>query len=597
MLRTHTCGELTSKNIGEEVILSGRVNKNRNLGGLYFIDLRDRYGLTQVAIDPNSSQLKNTIPNLESFLQEIKSEYVLQIKGKVVSRPSDMINKNMPSGEIEIQPTHIEILSKSNVLPFPIVDDPNTSEENRFKHRFLDLRRRPVLKNLEFRTKMAKFTRDWFTDRDFLEIQTPIFTVSSPEGARDYLIPSRVNPGKFYALPQAPQQYKQLLMVGGIDKYFQIAPCFRDEDPRADRHSCEFYQIDCEMSFVEQEDIYQVVESFMKDMVSTLVPHKKITTNFIKMKYVDAIDKYGTDKPDLRFAMEFVDMTQEFKNSEFSVFHNVANMPRGSIKAINFQNKILSRKEIDELTKIAQEAKAKGLAYISFTEEGTQGSIAKFFKESEINSIKSKLNVKDGDTILFIADEYNIATKAMNKVRLAIRDKYNLVNNDDLSFLWIEDFPMFEKDEETGKLDFAHNPFSNIKGGLNALQTEDIMNLETTQYDLILNGFESLSGSIRNHDPEVLLKVFQLAGLGEKEIKEKFGAMYNAFQYGAPPHGGFALGFDRIMMILLDEENIRECYAFPKSGKAEDVMMGAPGFIDQATLDELGITIKTPKEK
>jgi len=597
MLRTHTCWELTSKNIWEEVILSWRVNKNRNLWWLYFIDLRDRYWLTQVAIDPNSSQLKNTIPNLESFLQEIKSEYVLQIKWKVVSRPSDMINKNMPSWEIEIQPTHIEILSKSNVLPFPIVDDPNTSEENRFKHRFLDLRRRPVLKNLEFRTKMAKFTRDWFTDRDFLEIQTPIFTVSSPEWARDYLIPSRVNPGKFYALPQAPQQYKQLLMVGGIDKYFQIAPCFRDEDPRADRHSCEFYQIDCEMSFVEQEDIYQVVESFMKDMVSTLVPHKKITTNFIKMKYVDAIDKYGTDKPDLRFAMEFVDMTQEFKNSEFSVFHNVANMPRWSIKAINFQNKILSRKEIDELTKIAQEAKAKWLAYISFTEEWTQGSIAKFFKESEINSIKSKLNVKDWDTILFIADEYNIATKAMNKVRLAIRDKYNLVNNDDLSFLWIEDFPMFEKDEETGKLDFAHNPFSNIKWWLNALQTEDIMNLETTQYDLILNGFESLSGSIRNHDPEVLLKVFQLAGLGEKEIKEKFGAMYNAFQYWAPPHGWFALWFDRIMMILLDEENIRECYAFPKSGKAEDVMMGAPWFIDQATLDELWITIKTPKEK
>ena len=597
MLRTHTCWELTSKNIWEEVILSWRVNKNRNLWWLYFIDLRDRYWLTQVAIDPNSSQLKNTIPNLESFLQEIKSEYVLQIKWKVVSRPSDMINKNMPSWEIEIQPTHIEILSKSNVLPFPIVDDPNTSEENRFKHRFLDLRRRPVLKNLEFRTKMAKFTRDWFTDRDFLEIQTPIFTVSSPEWARDYLIPSRVNPGKFYALPQAPQQYKQLLMVGGIDKYFQIAPCFRDEDPRADRHSCEFYQIDCEMSFVEQEDIYQVVESFMKDMVSTLVPHKKITTNFIKMKYVDAIDKYGTDKPDLRFAMEFVDMTQEFKNSEFSVFHNVANMPRWSIKAINFQNKILSRKEIDELTKIAQEAKAKWLAYISFTEEWTQGSIAKFFKESEINSIKSKLNAKDWDTILFIADEYNIATKAMNKVRLAIRDKYNLVNNDDLSFLWIEDFPMFEKDEETGKLDFAHNPFSNIKWWLNALQTEDIMNLETTQYDLILNGFESLSGSIRNHDPEVLLKVFQLAGLGEKEIKEKFGAMYNAFQYWAPPHGWFALWFDRIMMILLDEENIRECYAFPKSGKAEDVMMGAPWFIDQATLDELWITIKTPKEK
>lgn len=597
MLRTNTCWELNINYVWKEVVLSGWVNKNRNLWWLNFIDLRDRYGVTQITIDPNNTTLKENIWDIESFLHSIKSEYVLQIKWKVVARPDNMINKDMKTWEIEVQPTYAEILSKADVLPFPITDDPKTSEEQRFKYRFLDLRRRPVLRNLEFRTKMAKFTRDRFTDRWFLEIQTPIFTVSSPEWARDYLIPSRVNPGKFYALPQAPQQYKQLLMVGGIDKYFQIAPCFRDEDPRADRHSCEFYQIDCEMSFVEQEDIYQVVEWFMKEMTSALVPHKKITTNFTRMKYVDAIDKYGTDKPDLRFAMEFVDMTQDFKNSEFSVFQNTANMSKWCIKAINFENKILSRKEIDELTKISQEAKAKWLAYICFTAEWVQGSIAKFFSESEMNNIRFKLNAKEWDTILFIADEYNTTVKAMNKVRLAIRDKYNLVNNNDLCFVRIEDFPMFEKDDETGKLDFAHNPFSNVKGWAKAFETQDIMTLETTQYDLIINWFESLSGSIRNHDPEVLLKVFQAAWLGEKEIKEKFGAMYNAFQYWAPPHGWFALGFDRIMMILLDEENIRECYAFPKSGRAEDTMMWAPWIIDKETLDELYIQINLPKDK
>ena len=597
MLRTNTCWELNINDAWKKVVVSGWVNKNRNLWWLNFIDLRDRYGITQVTIDPNNAELKENIWDIESFLHNIKSEYVLQVKWKVVARPDNMINKDMKTWEIEVQPTHIEILSKSDILPFPIIDDPKTSEEQRFKYRFLDLRRRPVLRNLEFRTKMAKFTRDWFTDRWFFEVQTPIFTVSSPEWARDYLIPSRVNPWKFYALPQAPQQYKQLLMVGWIDKYFQIAPCFSDEDPRADRHSCEFYQIDCEMSFVEQEDIYQVVEWFMKDMTSVLVPHKKITTNFIRMKYVDAIDKYGTDKPDLRFGMEFVDMTQDFKTSEFSVFQNTANMPKWSIKAINFENKILSRKEIDELTKVAQEAKAKWLAYICFTTEWVQGSIAKFFNESEMNTIKSKLNAKEWDTILFIADEYNTSVKAMNKVRLAIRDKYNLVNNNDLCFVRIEDFPMFEKDDVTGKLDFAHNPFSNVKWWAKAFETQDIMTLETTQYDLIINWFESLSGSIRNHDPEVLLKVFQAAWLGEKEIKEKFGAMYNAFQYWAPPHWWFALGFDRIMMILLDEENIRECYAFPKSGRAEDTMMWAPWIIDKETLDELYIQINLPKDK
>ncbi len=587
MLRTHTCWEITAKNIWQEVTISGWVNKSRNLWWMTFIDLRDRYWITQVTIDPSK---------VDTDVSEIKSEYVLQITWNVVSRPDDMINKNMITWEVEIEPNKVEILSKCDLLPFTITEDPKTSEENRFKHRYIDLRRKSVLKNMEFRTNMAKFTRDWFTDRDFMEIQTPIFTVSSPEWARDYLIPSRVNPGKFYALPQAPQQYKQLLMVGWLDKYFQIAPCFRDEDPRADRHSCEFYQIDCEMSFVEQEDVYKVVEWFMKDMTKQLVPHKKITTDFLKMKYVDAIDKYGTDKPDLRFGMKFVDMTQDFKNSEFGVFKTVANTSKWSIKAMKVEWQNFSRKEIDELTKVAQEAWAKGLAYINFTAKWPQSSIVKFFKEEEIKNIQNKLEAKEWDCVLFVADNYKTTVKTLNKVRLKIRDKYNLVNNNDLCFVRIEDFPMFEKNEETGELDFAHNPFSNIKWWTEAFENQDIMELETTQYDLIINWFECLSWSIRNHNPEILLKVFQAAWLWEAEIKEKFWAMYQAFKYWAPPHGGFAIGFDRVMMILLDEENIRECYAFPKSGRAEDIMMWAPSEIDQKELDILNIRLNLPKK-
>jgi len=506
MLRTHTCWELTAKNIWQEVTLSGWVNKSRDLWWMTFIDLRDRYGLTQVTIDPSK---------VDTDVSEIKSEYVLQITWKVIARPAEMVNRDMITGEVEIQPSKVEILSKCDLLPFTITDDPKTSEENRFKHRYIDLRRKPVLRNLEFRTKLAKFTRDWFTNRGFLEIQTPIFTVSSPEWARDYLIPSRVNPGKFYALPQAPQQYKQLLMVWWIDKYFQIAPCFRDEDPRADRHSCEFYQIDCEMSFVDQEDIYAVVEWFMKDVTKDLVPHKKITTNFVKMKYVDAIDQYGSDKPDLRFGMKFVDMTESFKNSWFSVFQTVANTEKWCIKAMKVEWQNFSRKEIDELTKVAQESGAKWLAYINFTDEWPQSSIVKFFDEVELNLIQTKLEVENGDCVLFVADNYNTTVKTLNKVRLNIRDKYNLVNKDDLCYVWIEDFPMFEINEETNELDFAHNPFSNIKWGLEAFEefekTWDTSKLETTQYDLILNWFEILSWSIRNHNPEVLLKVFTAA--------------------------------------------------------------------------------------
>jgi len=551
-----------------------------------FIDLRDRYGITQVTIDP---------AKLNVILPEIKSEYVLQITGEVIARPENMINSDMSTGDIEIYPTEVKVLTKAKLLPFSIVDEPNTSEENRFKYRYLDLRRRKVLDNVLFRSNMLTFTRNRFSQRWFIDVQTPIFTVSSPEWARDYLIPSRINPGQFYALPQAPQQYKQLLMVGWIDKYFQIAPCFRDEDPRADRHSCEFYQIDCEMSFVGQEDVYWVVEWYLNDLIPTLSSHKKITVAFKRLKHREAIDIYGSDKPDLRFGMELIEMTQDFATSWFSVFKDTV-VNKWTIKAMKLENKILTRKEADELTEEVRKNKAKWLAYISFDVEWAKWSIAKFLSSEEIEIIKAKMGAKEWDTVLFVADSYDVVVKSLWRLRIFIRDTYLQIDKNDLAFCWIEDFPLFEMDD-TGKLDFCHNPFSIVKWGREALKNPNKLEIYSEQYDLSCNGYEILSGSIRNHDPELLLEAFKMVGRGEEEIKQKFGAMYEAFQFGPPPHGGFAIGFDRLLMILKDEENIREVYAFPKSGRAQDVMMWAPWFVDQDQLDDLHIQLNLPKEK
>lgn len=584
MHRTHTCGELTSAHVWQTVTLSGWVNKHRELGGLTFIDLRDRYGVTQITVNP-----ANVSPEIVAAAASLRPEYCIKVIGEVIARPDNMKNKNMTTGDVELIASSIEILTKApDVLPFPVTDDTNASEENRFKHRYLDMRRKPVLDNMILRSQMNQFARKWFTDAGFLEIQTPIFTVSSPEWARDYLIPSRVNPGQFYALPQSPQQYKQLLMMGGIDKYFQIAPCFRDEDPRADRHSCEFYQFDVEMSFVEQEDIYKVVQWFVTDFVTNLTPNKKIKVHFERIAYHTAIDTYGSDKPDLRFGMKFVEMTQDFANSGFSVFADTVKAG-GTIKAMKI-DRVLTRKEIDALTEIAKQAGAKWLAYITFTAEAN-GGIAKFFSEAELQSIQAKTGATTDNTVVFVADTYKVVTKSLDVVRRAIRDMFQLVDKDDLAFCFIEDFPFFEETDDGG-LDFAHNPFSFVKWGMQSLTTLKPMELETTQYDLVCNGFEIMSGSIRNHDPEVMLKVFEMAGLGIEQIKNKFGAMYEAFQYSPPPHGGFAIGCDRFMMILKDEENIRECYAFPKSGRAQDLLMNAPGEVDEKQLDELHIQLK-----
>lgn len=584
MHRTHTCGELNASHVGQTVTLSGWVANRRDHGGIIFIDLRDRYGITQTVYDPTVSE------SAWKIADAFRSEYVVKLVGNVRRRPDGQTNEKLATGEIEIIILEAQVLSESKTPPFEITDHVNTNEEIRLKHRYLDLRRRSVLDNVLFRAKMNHFTRNWFTENGFIEVQTPIFTVSSPEGARDYLIPSRLHHGKFYALPQAPQQYKQLLMVGGVDKYFQIAPCFRDEDPRADRHSCEFYQIDCEMSFVEQEDIFKVAESFVFDLVAGVSPEKTIRDGKIhRLTHMQAKDTYGSDKPDLRFDLHFEDLTKAFEGSDFSVFRSAVDS-EGVVKAMKLENVVMSRSEIDEITQIAQANGAKGLAYIIYEAEGPRSPILKFMKEEEIKAIEHALCPKTGDMVFFGAGEYALVTKVLSSVRLALRDKYSLAKQDELAFCWVTDFPMYERKDD-GSIDFEHNPFSMPHGGVDAFNAEDPISIYGMQYDLACNGYEVLSGSIRNHSIDALVKAFSIVGKGEAEVKEKFGAMYNAFQYGVPPHGGFAFGFDRLLMILKDEANIREVYAFPKSGKAEDAMMNAPSYVDGDQLEELGIDL------
>ena len=549
------------------------------MGGLVFVDLRDRYGVTQVTLDP-AIVWQELVDKAASY----NNEYVLKVTGEVILRPESMKNPDMVTWEIEIRATKIELISESKILPFAIDEDPKTSEENRMKYRYLDLRRNPVKDNIIFRAKMNQFTRNWFSDHDFLEVQTPIFTVSSPEGARDYLIPSRVNPGQFYALPQAPQQYKQLLMVGGIDKYFQIAPCFRDEDPRADRHSCEFYQIDCEMSFVEQEDVYTVAESYSRDLVEYLVPHKEIIVDFTRLSYHDALERYGSDKPDLRFDSQMIEVTSLFANSELEFLSSAP-----SVKAIVL-HQLPTRKEIDALTEVVKIAGLGGLAYIQIKEDGISGSIAGKLTEDEKQTLLTETHAQVWETVFFLVGKKTTVLKAGDKLRNACRDMFWLVHNNHLWFVWIEDFPFFEEDEsKPNGLEFGHNPFSYIKGGRETVENLQPLERQTTQYDLTCNGYEILSGSIRNHDPEILVKVFETAWYTIDDIKKRFGTMYEAFQYGCPPHGGFAFWFDRLMMILRDEPNIRECYAFPKSGRAQDLMMNAPSTIDPEELKVLSI--------
>jgi aspartyl-tRNA synthetase len=588
MLRTHTCDELTSKEVGKEVKLSGWVSNRRDHWWIIFIDLRDRYWLTQIVFDPEDDKASWEKAN------DYRSEYVIQITWIVRSRPEGQANPNLNTWEIEIIVKDTKIFSKSKTPPFELDEHAwIANEEIRYKHRYIDLRRKKVLENVKFRSNFITYTRNWFTGKWFLDVQTPLFTVSSPEWARDYLIPSRIHAGKFYALPQAPQQYKQLLMVGWIDKYFQIAPCFRDEDPRADRHACEFYQIDCEMSFIEREDVFSVVENFIKDSSSVLSDKYVMDNKFYSMSYDEALENYWSDKPDLRFWMKFVDLTDIFANSEFSVFKSVYDN-KGVIKAIKLEGKSMSRKDIDDLTEVAKKEWAKWLAYIIYDENeegGKKSPILKFMSEKEISELEKRLEPKNGDMIFFSADEFSKAVWILNKVRLALRDKFELADQKALALCWVIDFPMFEKDPVSWKVDFAHNPFSMPIGWREAFNTDDLLAMKANQYDLACNWYEILSWSIRNYDVEVLFKAFETVWRSKEEVINKFWAMYEAFQYWVPPHGWFAIWMDRYMMILKDEPNIREVYAFPKSWKAQDLMMNAPSIVDDDQLKELHISI------
>jgi len=601
MLRTHTCGQLTKKDINKTVELAGWVHRRRDHGGIIFIDLRDRYGLTQLTFDPEISK--------KTWLEadKLRSEWVIKIKGKVIARPDDMVNKKLKTGEIEVDCSEIEILSKAKTPPFEIDEEKAklANENIRLRHRFLDLRRQKLQNILIKRDKLIQYVRDYFRKLDFIEIQTPILANSSPEGARDYLVPSRVYPGKFYALPQAPQQFKQLLMIGGFDKYFQIAPCFRDEDPRADRHPGDFYQLDMEMSFVEQEDVWQTIEPLMIELTEKFSNKKVLKKPFPRLTYKEAMNKYGSDKPDLRFGLEIEDITDMVKNCGFAVFANTVK-DGGVVHALKVDGGAkFSRKEIDELTEIAQSKDAKGLAYITLTSNpsptpGVAGErnlelkspIVKFLGDDLSDQIVKEVEAKQGDIIFFGADKWRIVCEALGAVRNECGERLGLKDKKLAAWCWVYDFPMYDYSElEEDKIDFSHNPFSMPQGGLKSLESKNPLEVLAYQYDLACNGYEISSGAIRNHDPKIMYKAFEIAGYSKKQVDKKFGHMIRAFEYGAPPHGGFAPGIDRIMMILFDCESIRDIYAFPKDGQARDVMMDAPSQVEEKQIKELGLRI------
>ncbi|MDO8669129.1 MAG: aspartate--tRNA ligase [Candidatus Buchananbacteria bacterium] len=589
MLRTHTCGELTKKNEGQEVTLSGWVNSRRDHGGIIFIDLRDRYGLTQITFDPETEK------KVTKLADEVRSEWVIQVTGKVAVRPEKMINKKISTGEIEIEATGINVLNKSKTPPFEVNAEKGfeAGENIRLKYRFIDLRRPKLQEMLKVRDDLITHIRAYFHKHDFREVQTPILANSSPEGARDWLVPSRLYPGKFYALPQAPQQFKQLLMVAGVDRYFQIAPCFRDEDPRNDRHFGEFYQLDMEMSFVEQDDIFQIMEPLMIELTEKF-SHKKIVNlgkngRFIQLPWIDSINRYGSDKPDLRFALELKDITDLATDSGFSIFDE-AIKSGGAVKALKVEDGAkFSRKEIDELTEIAKTYKAKGLAYIIMAEEGPKSPILKFLSQEKSAEIIKAVEAQAGDIVFFTADKWLVASQSLGAVRDKCGQMLGLKDNNQAAWAWITDFPMYH--EEDGKLDFAHNPFSMPQGGLEALENKNPLDILAYQYDFVLNGYELTSGAIRNHNPEIMYKAFELAGYSKKQVDDKFGHMIRAFEYGAPPHGGNAPGIDRLLMVLNDWESIRDIYAFPKDGQGRDAMLNAPSEVEPKQLEELHIKI------
>ncbi|PJE76004.1 aspartate--tRNA ligase [Candidatus Uhrbacteria bacterium CG10_big_fil_rev_8_21_14_0_10_48_11] len=587
MLRSNTCGELTKEDVGKEVQLAGWVHIRRDHGGLIFIDLRDRYGMTQIKFDPEINK------EAHSAAEALRSEWVLQAKGKVVERPQEMANKNMATGEIEIEVTELNVLSKSKTPPFSLNEEKaeEANEAIRLKYRFIDLRRPKLQEMLRVRDEMIRDIRAYFHERGFREVQTPILANSSPEGARDWLVPSRLYPGKFYALPQAPQQFKQLLMVAGVDRYFQIAPCFRDEDPRMDRHYGEFYQLDMEMSFVEQEDIFNIMEPLMVDLTEKYSEKKVMQTPFPRVPWKEAMTKYGSDKPDLRFGFEIMPISDLVKDCDFSVFSDAVKK-EGAVHALKIEGGAkFSRKDIDELTALSKNKGAKGLAYISIKGNGELSSpIVKFLGDDLSKKIIETVDGKNGDLIFFGADDWRTVCKVLGAVRDECGKRLGLKDSKKAAWLWVTDFPMYDYSEiEEGKIDFAHNPFSMPQGGLEALETKNPLDILAQQYDFVCNGYELTSGAIRNHSPEIMYKTFAIAGYSKEEVDEKFGAMIRAFEYGAPPHGGNAPGIDRLLMVINDWNSIRDIYAFPKDGQGRDVMMDSPSEVDPAQLKELGI--------
>ncbi len=578
--RTHKCNELRIENINDQVKLSGWVHRKRDHGQLIFVDLRDHYGLTQVVVDSSNKNF--------SIFESLPLESVITVSGIVVERSDETINDNLPTGKIEINLSELEIISQSKSLPLQVNSDEDYGEETRLKFRYLDLRRNRPHENIVLRSNVIQTIRNKMLELGFLEFQTPILTASSPEGARDFLVPSRLNKGKFYALPQAPQQFKQLIMVSGFDKYFQIAPCFRDEDSRADRSPGEFYQLDLEMSYVEQEDVFQAVEPVIKEVFKKY-SDKSINEIFPRITYKDSMLKYGNDKPDLRFALEIKDVTDIFRNSGFTIF--AKSIENGSVvRAVPGPN-CGSRSVADRMNSWAQGEGAPGMGYIIFSENSAKGPIANALGIEKSLEMKTLFNLNDGDALFFSCASNSEAANLAGKARVKIATDRELIEKNIFKFCWIVDYPMFEKDENTGKIEFSHNPFSMPQGGMEALLNENPLDILAYQYDLVCNGIELSSGAIRNHVPEIMYKAFEIAGHKPEVVDNKFPAMINAFKFGAPPHGGIAPGIDRIVMLLADEPNIREVILFPMTGKAEDLMMNAPNEINELQLKELGIKL------
>ena len=582
--RTHTNGELNKKHEGLRVVLSGWVHNRRDHGGLIFIDLRDKWGITQLTFDPSRGQ------ELFAAAEKLRSEFVITVAGEVKARPAEMVNTNLTTGQIEITVSELTVQSTAKTPPFEIDDAIDANEEIRFTYRFLDLRRPKMQQLLKTRDVFILHLREYMHRQGFTEVQTPIIANSSPEGARDYLIPSRLYPGRFYALPQAPQQYKQLLMVGGLDRYFQIAPAFRDEDARLDRATGDFYQLDLEMSFVEQEDIWEVVEPLMIELTETFTNREITTRPFPRIPWREAMNRYGSDKPDVRFDLLIHNVSEPAGAGAFSVFNNA--LERGGVvHALHVPGGAsFTRKQINELTEAAKVYGAKGLAYI-LVKESLSSPVIKHLGEDAAAAIVKQVKAQEGDAVFFGAGSWLTVCRSLGAVRSAAAGMLNLKDPTKASWLWVTDFPMYEFNEAKGQIDFSHNPFSMPQGGMDALAVEDPTTILAYQYDLVFNGFEISSGAIRNHRPDIMYKAFALAGYTKEEVDAKFGAMIRAFAYGAPPHGGFAPGIDRLFFLLMDLPNVRDVQAFPKDAKARDLMMGSPSPVSEKQLKELHISL------